>query len=283
MFANLIRNLKINLWLKELLLFGATQVLGVAVAKRYLFGLAEFSDIPAISFRFGITDFVISAAIIGLFVWATIRRDKAGRIIYRLFFFLVIMGGGQIIFSAFFSPLITLWLTVLLIVAMITVKQVMAQNVLVMMAIAGVGLVIGLSVTPLMAVWALLILSFYDILAVYVTKHMVRLAEGMVEAGAVFGFIIPMQFSGWRESVRQVKPGDKFMILGSGDIALPLILAVSLVRISMVQAWTVAIFSMAGLFCTHLLFVNQKQRRPMAALPPIAMMAIVGYLVALIL
>lgn len=252
-------------------------------AKRYLFSLAESFGVPAVSFRFGMMDFVMAAAVIGLFIWAIMRRDRASRLIYRLFFFLVIFGGAQIIFSAFFSFWIALLLTVLLIATMITKPVVMVQNVSVLLAIAGMATVIGLSLTPLLAVWALLVLSFYDIVAVYVTKHMVRMAEGMMDAGAIFGFMIPSRLSELREKVKKVRSGDKFMILGSGDIALPLILAVSLARVSMVQAWTVAAFSIMGLFITHLLFVNQKQRRPMAALPPIAMMAIIGYLVALIL
>lgn len=259
-----------------------TQVLGIVVTQRYLLGIStKVLSSPAVSFYFSIGDFILSAVLIALFVWTMLRRNKTTRVVFRIFFFLVILGGVQIILNAFFSPIFSLLLTVLLIAAMIAARQVMVQNTMILLAIAGVGLVIGLSVTPLIAVWALLILSFYDILAVYVTKHMVRMAEGMVDAGAIFGFIIPMQFSGWREKVKQVKPGDKFMILGSGDIALPLILAVSAARVSMMHAWVIALFSVIGLFITHLLFVNQKQRRPMAALPPIAMMAIVGYLVAI--
>ena len=73
------------------------------------------------------------------------------------------------------------------------------------------------------------------------------------------------------------------MILGSGDIGLPLMFAASLVSTSLWAAVVVALFSVIGLFVTHVLFLNQQQRRPMAALPPIATMAIIGYLVALML
>ena len=70
------------------------------------------------------------------------------------------------------------------------------------------------------------------------------------------------------------------MILGSGDIGLPVVLASSVARYSLNAAIIVAVFSLAGLFFTHLIFVNQRERKPMAALPPIATMSIVGYLVA---
>ena len=73
------------------------------------------------------------------------------------------------------------------------------------------------------------------------------------------------------------------MILGSGDIGLPVVLASSVAGYSLDDAIIVAIFSLAGLFLTHLIFVNQRERKPMAALPPIATMSIIGYLVSLLM
>ncbi len=264
-------------------MFGLTQALGIVVAGRYLFNSVGSSGaLPEVAFKFTVTDGAFSALVIALFVWAILNKHRASRIIFKLFFWLVIIGGAQIVFSVFLSPLSALLLTVLLVVLMVKVRSVLMQNFAVLLAMAGMGAVLGLSISPLIAVWALLILSFYDIIAVYVTKHMVKMAQGMAESGAIFGFIVPLKWSRFREHVKKIKPG-KFMILGSGDITLPLVMAVSAISISMAHAWIVALFSMGGLFLTHLLFVNQTQRRPMAALPPIAMMAIVGYLVALLL
>ena len=72
------------------------------------------------------------------------------------------------------------------------------------------------------------------------------------------------------------------MILGSGDIGLPLVFVSSVAATSISRAIIVAVFVVAGLFLTHLIFVNQKERKPMAALPPIATMTIIGYLISLI-
>ena len=128
-------------------------------------------------------------------------------------------------------------------------------------------------------------LSFYDIIAVYVTKHMVRMARDMMDAGAIFGFIIPLDIKGFlsKKQEAQNQIGERFMILGSGDIGLPVILASSMVQYTVVGAVIVALFSLLGLFATHLIFVNQRERKPMAALPPIAIMSTIGYLLALFL
>ena len=108
---------------------------------------------------------------------------------------------------------------------------------------------------------------------------MVKLAEAMIQSRAIFGFVIPSSFKSFGERMTQVLPGEQFMILGSGDVILPLLLSASLVRASIYQSVIVALFSVLGLFLMHLIFANQKIRRPMAALPPIAMMSIIGYLI----
>lgn len=145
---------------------------------------------------------------------------------------------------------------------------------------AGIGAVIGLSFTPETVVILLVALSFYDIIAVYKTKHMVALAEGMIKSRAIFGFVIPTMPADIKEKMTRVVPGEQFMILGSGDVILPLLLSASLVRISLPASAIVAVFSVGGLFLMHLIFSNQKTRRPMAALPPIALMTIMGYLIS---
>lgn len=278
-----------NLWWKELALFGSAQILGVAAARYYWHRLLYFSEtgqeaaMPRLSFDFSFFDAIVVAAVLLVFIWASFKPGRASRFFFRVFFWLVIFGGSQMVFYAFFSPLAALIAALAVLLAAIKIRTVLTQNLAVLLAVAGIGLALGLSLTPLAAVAILVCLSFYDIFAVYVSKHMVKMAEGMMTAKAIFGFIIPAQASDFKEKIDRVQTGDQFMVLGSGDIALPLVLAVSLIKDSLWQSGLVVIFALFGLFLTHLLFFNQKERRPMAALPPIAMMSVIGYLVGLIL
>ncbi len=73
------------------------------------------------------------------------------------------------------------------------------------------------------------------------------------------------------------------MMLGSGDIGLPLVLATSAVSTSIGAAVMVAGASLIGISTMHWLFVHQERPAPMAALPPIAVSAILGYLLAILL
>ncbi len=271
--------LKARVFVKELILFSGAQALGLIVAFRYLSYFKNSGVVPDLNLQFSLTDIIFMSVFLLLFIFLAVRKNRVSQVFFRIFFWLVVFSGSQALFFAFVPPFWALIAAVLLVVLMVKVSRVWLQNLGVVLGVAGIGLVVGLSLTPLTAVFILAILSVYDIVAVYFTGHMVKMAEGMIRAQAIFGLVIPSENSGFKEKMADIKPGEQFMILGSGDVALPLILISSLTRISSVQAWFVAGFAVLGLLITHLLFVSQKQRRPMAALPPIAAMSIIGYLV----
>lgn len=271
-----------SLFVKEAILFGAVQILGLWTAFRFLTDTKLNYLVPDVSldWRLNLPDLFILAAFILIFIFLARKRGRASRLVFKVFLSLVVFSGAQIIFSLFFNSLLAFIFSLVIILLMILVPRVLILNIAVILGLAGIGSVIGLTLTPIVAVWILAILSVYDIVAVYLTKHMVRMAEGMVASRAIFGFIIPNKLSGFKEKITAVQPGEDFMILGSGDIVLPLLLTVSIARASFWPAIVVAIFSLLGLLLTHLIFVNQTTRRPMAALPPIAALSIIGYLVA---
>ena len=275
--------LKINLglFIKEAVLFGATLVMGVFSAHQIITSSISVI-IPKI--KFGWSDVVFLAVLVLFFIFFS-RYQKAARFSFKLFLVLIVFSGSSVIVGVLFNPPWDIWATFLIVAAFLSIKNVLVHNLGIIMAVAGMGSLLGLSISPRTAIIIMAILSLYDIVAVYVTGHMVRMAKAMMDSGAIFGFIIPLEMSGFfskkQEAQAQVGVQSRFMILGSGDIGLPVILTSSLVRHSLNDAIIVAIFSLLGLFLTHFIFVNQKERKPMAALPPIATMSIIGYLVAL--
>jgi presenilin-like A22 family membrane protease len=271
-----------SLFAKTAILFGAAQALGLWVVYRFLTRpeLSQLVPDASAEFHFTLPDFFILAVFVFLFVFLSAKRGRPSRFFFRGFLWLVIFSGAQIVFSLFLRPLSALLASLAVVIAMTAIPRVWVRNLAVILGLAGIGAVLGLSLKPIIAVWILVALSIYDILAVYVTRHMVKMAENMIASRAIFGFIIPNKLSGFKEKISAVRPGEDFMILGSGDIALPLVLVASVGRISFPQAIIVAAFSLLGLLVTHLIFINQKVRRPMAALPPIAAFSIIGYLVA---
>ena len=258
--------LRPKLFFKEGLLFAATLAVGIFTAYRYSL-MPDAVQLPEI--RFSFWDALILVAIISFFVFAHKYKKVAG-FSFKFFLIFVVFTGAQIVAGAIVNPPYDLVATLAMVLVFVFLRNVLVHNIGVVLGVAGIASILGLAISPRTAILLLVVLSFYDIFSVYVTRHMVAMARNMIESGAPFGFIIPSE-------------NDQPMILGSGDVGLPLILACSLVGLYVSEAVIVALFSFLGLFLTHLIFVNQKVRKPMAALPPIATLSIIGYLISQLL
>lgn len=272
--------LGLSLFAKEAVLFGLTLALGLYAAYNYSLNFTDIIQNGAVKFTF--TDLILLFILFGAIFFIS-RHKRVARFSFRLFLILIVFSGTQVLLGTFLpSPWELAAATLFALIFFIGVN-VLVHNLGIILGISGIAAVFGLSISVEFGLILLAVLSFYDIVAVYLTKHMVTLARSMVEGGAIFGFLIPFEFKGFFYGQKQAKAGlgENFMILGSGDIGLPLIFVSSLVKISLASAIITAVFSMLGLFLTHLLFFNQVKRRAMAALPPIATMTIIGYLVSL--
>lgn len=258
--------------------------LGVFAAYKYT-SLVVLGDIrPAVS-GFGFRDIVTLAIIILILFFILKKFPRVFGNLMTFFLILVIFSGSQIIGGIFLNSPFDLIFGLVVTVAFMTVKNVLMYNLAMIIGLSGVGSILGIGISPNLGVVLLIVFSIYDILAVYWTGHMVDLAKGMIKSGAIFGFVIPFKFGDffYHKGEAREKIGDSFMILGSGDVGLPLIMASSVAVLSLSQALIVASFSMVGLLITHLIFHNQTQRKPMAALPPIATMTIIGYVISMII
>lgn len=270
----------IFLFLQELLLFALVQLIGIFVVLKSV-GVRE----ETVFVDFSPAEIIFFIIFFAAFVYFLRNFSRKSKMFFRLVLGLVIFAGSQTVFSVLFNEVIISFIAaVLLAVSVLKVKIILLHNAGMILAVAGIGAVLGLSLTPISVVFLLLILSFYDIIAVYKTGHMVKIAEDMIKARAISGIVLPQTLKDWFENLENVQPGGRFMILGSGDLIMPLILIASVIGFhGLAAGLTVLFFSMFGLFLTYYLFITQKTRRPMAALPPIAAASIIGYLIALIL
>lgn len=272
----------ITLFVQELILFALAQFVGLFVAVKGK-ALAVGQQAPA--FEFTPLEIVLVLAVLVLFVYFVRRFSQKSVIFFRVILALAIFAGSQTVFAFLFDDvLVSFAAAVFLAFTALKSKIVFLHDLAVILAIAGIGGILGLSLTPIAAIFILIILSFYDIIAVYKTKHMVRMAEEMIKSRAIFGIVLPQKARGWLEKLDNVRPGGEFLILGSGDLVMPLVLIASVVGFhGLREAIFVLLFSLLGLFLTYFLFITQKTRKPMAALPPIAVLSIIGYLLSIVL
>lgn len=271
-----------SLFVKEAILFGLTLALGLYAAYRYSLDFIDIVQEGMIRFTF--TDLVVLLILFSAIFFVS-RHKKIARFSFKFFLVLIVFSGTQVILGTILPSPWDLAIAILFVFIFAIGANVLVHDLGIILGIAGIAAVFGLSISIEFGLVLLVVLSLYDIVAVYVTKHMVTMARSMIEGGAVFGFLIPFEFKGFFRGGKEARAGigESFMILGSGDIGLPLIFAVSLIRVSVLSAIITATFSLLGLFLTHLLFLNQEKRRAMAALPPIATLTIIGYLVSQLL
>jgi presenilin-like A22 family membrane protease len=269
------------LFLQELGLFATTQLIGIFVA----FKSRDLVREQDISMNLTVWQIILLLAFFTVFIYLISRFLKRAGGFFRLILGLAIFAGSQTVFSLVFNNSIFSFLAAIVLIIVVFKKRIVfLHNLGIVLAMAGIGAVLGLSLSPISVVILLLILSFYDIIAVYKTRHMVKMAEEMIKSRAISGIVLPQNLKGWTENLQNVRPGGQFMILGSGDLVMPLILIASVIGVhGLASGFVVLFFSLLGLALTYYLFVTQRTRKPMAALPPIAVMSIIGYLVSIAL
>jgi presenilin-like A22 family membrane protease len=151
---------------------------------------------------------------------------------------------------------------------------------------AGAASIFGISLDILPVIILLIILMIYDAISVYKTRHMITLAEGVVDIKSPILFIVPKKrgYSYIREGVGNIDGGERSaLIIGMGDLIMPSILVVSAnvflttARIGFITipALGAIIGSVAGLV---LLLTVVRKGKPQAGLPPINGGAIAGFL-----
>jgi presenilin-like A22 family membrane protease len=274
----------ISLLSTEAILFFFTLALGIFTAQKLRKILKpQVIEIPSVSFFDFIFYFLLatfSIFLISRFIKKGVVKEK----IYKTLFIFTSFFGSLILFEAFFSEPFSLFLVFLLALWWIKKPVVLNQNLLIIFSIAGIGATLGLALKPEMMVLILLVLSVYDFIAVYKTKHMVTMAKDMIESGTILGLVFPASFSGFLKNLTEVKPGQgEFLILGGGDVAFPLIFSVSLLEFGILKSFLVALFSLLGLFTNFFFFLKQKERKPIPALPLIAFFSVIGYSVSFLL
>jgi presenilin-like A22 family membrane protease len=272
-----------NIFLFEIGFFILVQIFGILSAFK-IFKILNVEKIPVEPVS--PFEFIIGFAFATILILLAIRflKFKTGRnILFKAFFILAISFGSFLFFSLWTDDLFALILLTLLISLWLFRPNVLVHNFLLFSGMVGIGSILGLRLEPLMVILLLILLSIYDFIAVYKTKHMIKMAKGMIESGAILGLILPPTISGFKANLKEVSPGGRFLILGGGDIIFPLILCVSLIPQGILPSLIVAFFATLGLASSFYLFISQKVRKPIPALPPIALFSIIGFLITLII
>ena len=188
--------------------------------------------------------------------------------IIQLFTYVALYVGVLITFTAFIGDAGLLASAAYYLTALYLRKTAHIMNLTLALTVAGIGGFLGASLAVFPALLLLLILSAYDLIAVFGTKHMITLAEKSKDR-IPFMFLVPAE--------------DRHLGLGTGDLTLPLVFTVSVLRdYALTNAIATAAGGLIGLTALYA-YILKKGHVTLPALPPIAIGLFAGYTTSLVI
>ncbi|MDD3083999.1 MAG: presenilin family intramembrane aspartyl protease [Candidatus ainarchaeum sp.] len=219
--------------------------------------------------------YLISIILIMTTIIIILIKYKKQRKLLWLFEGLAIFATTTIVFSSFFptDDLVVLIIALIIIVYRYTHKEsVLFRNFVSIIAIAGAGALIGISLGVIVVLIFISLLSIYDLIAVFKTKHMVELGKNVTKQNLAFTVSMPTKQHSFE--------------LGNGDLIIPLILAASIIANGFFNNnFLVSIFCLIGSLIGLIIsiYIVSVKKIPLPALPPqTIIMIIIIFISALI-
>ncbi|MBS3060513.1 MAG: hypothetical protein J4432_03320 [DPANN group archaeon] len=277
------------------LLFMSVQLIGLYTAQNYL-QLVEQGELPPIfedPSDPANSVFFFAYLLAATFVIILIIKYKI--ILMKVFEALAIFFASDIVFELALGG-IGFWLAVSLTLWKVLRPSIVSQNLALIFSVSGAGAVIGASLEVFPVLVFMSLLSIYDYVSVFITKHMVYMAKALTKEPMAFTAAFP--YGDWKHigngkasKVKTAVPKGKQKILatghvfqlGGGDLVIPLVFAVSVFN----QYGYISMFLtvMGALSALFLLFYTLIDRpgKALPALPPISAGACIGFLLSLLL
>ncbi len=209
------------------------------------------------------------------------------RLVMRLMFALLYTWGMFVILGLVLPLWATLTISAAAGILWFLFPLVWLQNILLLLTLVSIGAVFGTVVPPWTVVWVLLAISIYDIVAVF-AGYMMWMAKKLSESDTLPAFVLPKKTRDWAlnlkgSTVNKLFDDENaerdFSLLGGGDIGFPLIFVASVFAVyGFSDALIVGIAAFIGLLFAYFLQIYLLKGKPLPALPPICLVAFLGFL-----
>ncbi len=269
-------NMRWQLFLNESIMFLIIQAIGLYVG--YWFFLQR-TIIPAETAS-SIFTFLVSFAVATAGLILLLKFFKT-RIFFKFLLAFLIFVGAETVFLTFVPEEAAILLAIELVILRFMWPNVFSQNLALIFAVAGISATLGLFFSFEAVLVILAVLSVYDVIAVYRTQHMITLFKGLLEKGVPFSIIVPDRAGDVKAHVKEAQPGTgRFLLLGTGDIAFPIVFAVAALKFGVLTSISVIFGAFVGLFFIHLILM-QKKIGAIPALPPIVFFSLIAFVISL--
>lgn len=268
-------------------LFLGSHVIGLFIIKNYLLKEEELPlgiQKPEFKEETSYIPIIISL-LVATAVALLLIRLKALRI-WKTWFFLSVFIALLIAFAAFFPELVALVLAVVFAVLKTFRPTILIHNFTELFIYGGLASIFVPIFSLLSIIILLVLISVYDMIAVWKTKHMISMAKFQAKSRIFAGLFVPYKakLSSKLETQKiekQKKPVYREAILGGGDIAFPLMFSgVMLKNFGFLAALIVSVITAVALL---MLFLFADKRKFYPAMPFLTIGCLIGYLVVYLL
>lgn len=277
-------------------LFAAAQLIGLVVIDKYLVKSDEgvsWKNLPSVA---GVSVerpdvapsvsiwYILVAVIVGtVLILLLVKFGKV--LLWKLWFLLAIVMCLTIAFGSFLTGAWAFSLALVLGVWKVVRPNIVVHNVTELFVYGGLAAIFVPILNVFYAFVLLIALSFYDMYAVWKSKHMVSMAKFQTKSGIFAGLLIPYSYKmpevKSKRKQKKVERQVRTAVLGGGDIGFPLILAGTVfVSYSMNAALLVAAGATLSLVC---LLLASKKDRFYPAMPFLTAGCALGFVISLLL
>jgi presenilin-like A22 family membrane protease len=277
-------------------LFLLAQIIGLAVISNYIdvqksaqTGEVSWRDLPSVAgyglerpeATPGVSVFYIAVAIIigTMLILLIVRWQKV--VLWKLWFWIAVVLCLHIAFGAFVSSGAALLAALVLGTLKIFRPNVIIHNVTELFVYGGLAVIFVPLLTPLTAILLLLLISAYDMYAVWRSGHMVHMAQFQAKSGIFAGLLLPYA----PQKIVFTKPKKegkvRTAILGGGDIGFPLIFAGVVMKTAGMHSGLLVSIGAAAALAGLLWFGQRKRFYP--AMPFLTAGCLAGYAILFLL
>jgi len=277
--------LKITLML--VLLFFLSQIVGLAITNQYIdhektaeTGVIAWDELPYEMERPPVEEsssfiYILIAVLLGTGLLMLLIKFKKINL-WKFWFFISVVLCLTIALKPFMRQEIALAISFVFALFKVVRPNIFVHNITEVFIYGGLAAIF----VPIMNLYAvfmlLLLISAYDIYAVWKSKHMVTLAKFQTNSKVFAGLSIPYKMPEKEDKKKTGKVEKiKIAILGGGDIAFPLIFAgVVMKNAGFLTSLIIPIFVSAALF---ILLIKSKKDRFYPAMPFLSLGCLAGY------
>ncbi len=237
--------------------------------------------------------YIILILVFTVFILYVIKTDK--KYILHAILLFAVAATLYYVFITFIGAVPSILLTTAITILLYKFPEWYVVDITGVLVGAGASAIIGISLEILPTLILLILLTIYDIISVYKTKHMITLAEGVMDLHAPILFVVPKRrdYSFMKQDFSaEAGDGERgAYFMGLGDAVMPTILVVSAsvflpagcmaVQLPLLGgiALPVVLAAIGTLIGYAVLMIVVMGGKPQAGLPFLNTGAILGYLV----